>query len=878
MTMFSRLLGSTSPSAPPAGPEAGVSAPDTASQRDSGVTALPFSEDLLSLALETHDSAEHRDAQKRLAELIEAGAAPIDDQAVWVRLASSSSSVKLRQVAAQHVEGEEALRTLIRVARDSDKNVYRIAKTKLDDIHAAAKRVEEQRVHMHSIAETIEKHSYKPFDTAFVATLEHLEGEWKALTVDIPEATDARVHAAIDRARESITNHIRAAGVQAARESAIANAEPLRQATLVDLQKILAAIYSATEFTAADATNANDRAAKLAARWQDTLQYKPATAEEKSGFERLVQAVRESSTASAEHGALQQQVDAAATTPGNRAYTQITRLSAHATLLTEVEAPAIVAQAESAAKAWNEQQAQQRASAADAERQLAQLIRRAHQALAAGQSRAALGIRRSIESKRSHLAHVPKHIAERLHQLDEKLQELQDWKSFAVTPKRSELIEQMQALIGIEEDPVRLADQIRQLQEEWKSLAKGSTDSEDDWTKFHEAAQAAYQPCRAHFEAQSKQREANLAKRKALVAHLKEYESSTDWANVEWKHVANAVRSARQEWRDSGPTDRGPTKALEKSFDALLAKVQGRLDAEYAANLERKQSLIKQAQQLANVADLAQAANDVKRLQNAWRDIGLTPHKEGQKLWDEFKLLCDAVFDKRRAQHSERVAGLKQTEGQAIALCEEAEELAKRSGAEIYTGAARLRELRDAFAAIEDLPRDSAQSIQRRFRKAVDQFERAMSQQRQREADAAWSNLFDASNRIRLHQLEGTDTVDAIRASLAEIKHWPKGGLQALERKLAQKPSDTGANEAALRVLTIRAEIASGQTTPESDQTQRRTMQLQALVNGTGRTSASPREQLEALAFEWIAVGPAPTALYDELLERFNRAWHAARH
>jgi hypothetical protein len=337
------------------------------------------------------------------------------------------------------------------------------------------------------------------------------------------------------------------------------------------------------------------------------------------------------------------------------------------------------------------------------------------------------------------------------------------------------------------------------------------------------------------------------------------------------------VRSARQEWRDSGPTDRGPTKALEKTFEALLEKVQQRLDAEYAANLERKQSLIKQAQQLANVTDLAQAANEVKRLQNAWRDIGLTAHKEGQRSWEEFKQLCDAVFDKRRAQHNERVAGLKQTEGQALALCEEAEALAKLSGAEIYTGAARLRELRDAFAAIDDLPRDSAQSIQRRFRKAVDQFERALSQQRQREADAAWGNLFDAANRIRLHQIEGTDTVEEIRASLAEVKHWPKGGLQALERKLAQKPSDAAANEAALRVLAIRAEIASGQTTPETDQTQRRTMQLQALVNGTGRTSATPREQLEALAFEWLAVGPAPTPVYEELLERFNRAWHAAR-
>ena len=184
------------------------------------------------------------------------------------------------------------------------------------------------------------------------------------------------------------------------------------------------------------------------------------------------------------------------------------------------------------------------------------------------------------------------------------------------------------------------------------------------------------------------------------------------------------VRSAKQEWRDSGPTDRGPTKGLEKSFDALIAKIQSRLDAQYTANLEQKQSLIKQAQRLESTTDLAQAASDVKRLQNAWREIGLTPHAEGQRLWEEFKALCDAVFEKRRAQHTERVTELKQSESQAIALCEEAEALAKRTGAEIFSGAARLRELRDAFSAVADLPRESAQSIQRRFKKAVDQFER----------------------------------------------------------------------------------------------------------------------------------------------------------
>jgi hypothetical protein len=920
MTLISRLLGKesvpTQSEASGSGANARNSNAETGAAgtpRDSGVAALEFGDELLRAALESTSGHDQRAAQKHLAELIDANrvaveqlpsdldkreavlatlalcgnvahfdtlAATVSDQDDWLRLASVGSSAKLRQLAALRVEGEERLRKLLKAARDSDKNVYRVAKGKLDDIHAAAKHVEAERAHMLSLAETIDHHSYKPFDGAFVATLEHLEREWErdwnTVGVEIPDEIRVRVSAAIDRARHAITSHIRAAGAQAARESAIANAGPLREAVITDLKKLLAALYSATAFETADAEGVTARLAKSQERWNDTLQYKPASREERTQFERLLAAAQKLTKVNAASGTLHQQTEAAAAAPSHEAYARIESMLADAALLDDPELPQIIAAAKDAAKAWRDQQAQQRASVADTEKQITQLLRRAQQALAGGQSRAAIGIRRSIDPKLAHLPSVPKHINERLQQLDVKLHELQDWKSFAVTPKRGELIEQMQALIGVDENPVQLAEQIRQLQEEWKALAKGSTDTEDDWTKFHEASQAAYQPCRVYFEAQSKLREANLQKRKALVARLKDYEASTDWDHVEWKHVANALRSAKQEWRDSGPTDRGPTKALEKSFDALLEKIQARLDAEYAANIEQKQSLVKQAQRLAAVTDLAQAANDVKRLQNAWRDVGLTPHAEGQRLWEEFKQLCDAVFDKRRQQHTERVAELKQSEGQAAALCVEAEEIAKRSGAELLAGAARIRELREAFAAV-DLPRESPQSVQRRFRRALEQFENAIARQRQREADEAWEHLFEASNRVRLHQLEGSVPLEEIRAYLDAIKHWPKGGAQAIDRKLAQPASDSAANAAKLRELAIRAEIATSRQTPEEDQTQRRMMQLQALVNGTGRTTATPREQLEALAFEWIAVGPAPTPVYEALFARFQQAWREAR-
>jgi exonuclease SbcC len=160
----------------------------------------------------------------------------------------------------------------------------------------------------------------------------------------------------------------------------------------------------------------------------------------------------------------------------------------------------------------------------------------------------------------------------------------------------------------------------------------------------------------------------------------------------------------------------------------------------------------------------------------------------------------------------------------------------------------------------------------------VDAFEKALAKQRHQESEQAWDNFFDAANRVRLLQLDGGSDADSVAELIRSVEAWPKGGKQVIEARLAQPVNaDLAANEAALRSLTIRAEIVTGAPTPSADQAQRRAMQLQALVSGTGRSNLSIREQIEALAFEWAKVGPVPTETYDELFGRFRESWRRSR-
>jgi len=104
-------------------------------------------------------------------------------------------------------------------------------------------------------------------------------------------------------------------------------------------------------------------------------------------------------------------------------------------------------------------------------------------------------LRRAIEEKLPSAPPLPAYLANQLQRLDTQLNELKDWKSFSVTPKRLELMEEMEALVGSTLEPPMLAERIKGLQEEWRTLSKGAGESlEADWQRFHEAAQKAYQP------------------------------------------------------------------------------------------------------------------------------------------------------------------------------------------------------------------------------------------------------------------------------------------------------------------------------------------------------------------------------------------------
>jgi len=540
---------------------------------------------------------------------------------------------------------------------------------------------------------------------------------------------------------------------------------------------------------------------------------------------------------------------------------------------------------ESEDRARADHAAEQRAAEAQSHREIGSLIRLCSSALQRGDTRKAARFRSGIEEAMQTAPAAPPYLARALQQLDERLNELRQWKDYAVAPKRIELIEEMEALVGSQEEPEALAEHIRSLQQEWRTINKGiAIDVSAEAERFQAAYHAAFKPCQAFFAAQAAVRREHLEARKQVLERLKAFEASLQTESPDYPFILRVLREAPLEWRSHFPVDRDAGRAIEGEFHQALDRLRGILNAWHERNADDKRALITQARHLSTVEDTTQAIDGVKRLQLLWKDTGPVSHDLGNALWDEFRGLCDAVYQRREQAYTQYSAGLEAAKAQAVALCEQVEQAGSVSVEERASAHAKVREWQTAFDALEELPRNDARGLRDRFERAVSKYEAGLAQLDQRDAESAESNLFKAARHVRAYEravmqdataAERETLHNAAESFMTGVARWPKGGLQVLKQALtradAASAADGESRERALRTLCIRGEILSSTPTPASDAALRSEYEMRLLMEGLGQARQADDRDWDAMRLEWIAIGAVAPEVHEDLEKRFLR-------
>ena len=138
------------------------------------------------------------------------------------------------------------------------------------------------------------------------------------------------------------------------------------------------------------------------------------------------------------------------------------------------------------------------------------------------------------------------------------------------------------------------------------------------------------------------------------------------------------------------------------------------------ANLARKEELCARAEALSESSEWKATAGAVKALQAEWKTIGPVPKERSTELWERFRKAGNHFFERRQAHFQDRQRELGENLQKKEALCVQAEEIC--SSTEWKTTSESIKALQAQWKEIGPVPRDQAEAIWQRFRKANDQF------------------------------------------------------------------------------------------------------------------------------------------------------------
>ena len=278
------------------------------------------------------------------------------------------------------------------------------------------------------------------------------------------------------------------------------------------------------------------------------------------------------------------------------------------------------------------------------------------------------------------------------------LRELQDWRRWGTDQVRKQLIETAEHLRTDEAlDPQERAKKIHSLRTEWRKLSDIEPGQQHAlWKAFDANATAAYEPSKQYFVEQAQQRETHLQQRHDICAQLEALDSSTDWANADWRTLQTTVNHCRKQWKEAGTVSHKDWKSINDRFNAAMDALENHFKAERSRNWQERSQLVEQANALLERADTVQAIEQAKRLQTQWHITLTSRPSDEQRLWKQFREPMDALFaraqEERQQQQQERTAQLAEETRQAAEKRQRELDRQQQQLAELETLAAQSSE------------------------------------------------------------------------------------------------------------------------------------------------------------------------------------------
>ncbi|WP_040243134.1 DUF349 domain-containing protein [Chromohalobacter japonicus] len=802
--------------------------------------------DLLVQLVETGDNQE-----LRLTAL-----AKLDDEATLIQQARDNGIAVVRHAAAERVSSTEGLQRLAREAR-RDKIVTRKARERLQRQRADAAETQAQQATRKRLLEALEAHALHAWEPLYGARYRHLVREWEALTDTPSDDQERRFQEASQRCHKTLSDHETEGHAQHQAIQRQDEAARTREALVEALEDAVASLKQASQLTHQDIDSLRAQQRLHGERWLALSDHYPPEDDIQTRY--------------AEAQAACQHIGDA----WDRASTQAQALEAalrddHAAIddcLTRIDWPHDLPPTPLIHEARQLRNAE--AANASTPVDLSALrtdLDKLESQLDRGTLKTASRLHRQLRQRIDALPRASRGDLEaHLKRLGARLAELRDWRGFVAGPKRTQLIESIEALAEDNESPDAERDRRhRQLVKEWAALGDAAATAELS-QRFRSASQRIHAALNDWYQQRDAARTRNLEAREALCEQLEELITHPD-AQADPDVLRQIRDRAREQWQQFSPVPREHAKPLGQRFGHIRHELQTLIDRRANEIGEAKRGLIAEAENLME-ADMpsSQRTEAAKALQSRWRELGRAAKGEEQMLWRHFRGLCDRIFAAREAERENRAqkAQARLDDMQALIDRFDAWQPQRADDSETLE-----RAVRDA-EALEPLPGGRrSEGMRRRWQGIVRARRERLAQLILAEQAERWTRL-----RPLLDSHVAADDASLRDGQTADVA-LPEGMPQDLQdahtaRNAARREGDSETANHELSRLVVQVALLADEPVAAQEEPLRLEVQVARLNNGLGQ-APQPDQELADVLRQLLETGPVASDVWASRVTRFD--------
>lgn len=292
---------------------------------------------------------------------------------------------------------------------------------------------------------------------------------------------------------------------------------------------------------------------------------------------------------------------------------------------------------------------------------------------------------------------------------------------------KQEVIQELVALKNISSvKDVEL--RLRALQNDWEGI--GPVQNEE-WeglkSAYWDQVRAIYDRINHHYELRRASLHENIEKKKEILEKVEDLLSTIPKLDSakQWESYTQALLSLQEEWKSIGFGPKKENDQIWKQFrtmcDSFFDQKKsffGTIQGQYDQIAEKKKMLIDKAKSLKDSTDWKATSEKLIQLQKEWKKAGHAGNKFEQKLWNEFRSICDFFFHAREAQQ----AVISETFAQNLVLKNELIKEIEQAilPTEKADALSMLKGFSDKFNTLGQVPSSEKDNLHRAFKAAMD--------------------------------------------------------------------------------------------------------------------------------------------------------------